>query len=203
MLPNLRLDEQHLYWLGDRAFVSVHEILGVLGLLPDFSNLPESYRHRGKEVHRACEEIDAGTFDIASIAEDYWGYIDAYRKFVNATNYRPFKWEIKLCDVDVGYAGTLDKVGYLHGTLGILDIKTSAVLDAATELQLSAYASLWKRNFRRVPAKWKYALQLKPDGTFNLVTKYTKTPERKWKSYLEVYQWKVRHRPSFRPWTSK
>lgn len=191
----LVLDEaKHEYWLGKRKLDSVTTILQYLGLTNDYSNISSFYAERGTAVHKAVEFLDKGTLDDATLDPICAPYVAAYRRFLRESTYSAVHWEVPLHHELLGYAGTIDKVGRLHGRLGILDIKTSRTLDPSVEPQLCAYQILWDEHHADDPAHWKYALQLKDDGTYSLATKYSATSISLWLSIMDVYKWKVKNR---------
>lgn len=194
----LRLDESdHSYWLGKRRFESVTHILQYLGLTRDYSNVSSFYAERGKAVHKAVELVDKGTLDEKTLDPILPPYVAAYRRFVRESGYTALHWEVPLYHDRMGFAGTIDKGGLLHGRRGILDIKTSRSVDPAVELQLCAYEMLWAEHHANEGLDWKYALQLTddgPEGKYNLVTKYSATSVELWLSVLDIYKWKIKNR---------
>lgn len=194
----LRLDPTtHEYWLGKRRFDSVTHILQYLGLTHDYSNVSSFYADRGTAVHKAVEFVDKGTLDDATVDPIIRPYVAAYRRFVRESGYVHSHWEVPLHHPILGYAGTIDKVGRLHGRTGILDIKTSRSVDPAVELQLCAYQVLWNEHHAQQPSQWKYALQLTdegPEGKYNLITKYSGTSVDAWLSTVDVFKWKVKNK---------
>lgn len=191
----LHLDEvTHVYWFihengTKEKYDSVTKIIEFLGLSKSYQGISSFYAERGRAVHKAVELIDKGTLDEASVSDTIRPYVSAYRKFLAESGYKAHAWEIGLHHPVLRYAGTIDKVGYLGGRLGILDIKTSnGTVDAAVDDQLCAYKLLWDTEHPNDLALWRYALQLKGDGEYNLITKYTDTPAEDWKAIMKVYR---------------
>lgn len=194
-MDSLTLDEAtHTYWVGKKKFDSVTKILQDLGLARNYQGISSFYAERGKAVHRACELIDKGTLDNASLDPRVRPYVEGYRKFIRESGYQPQFWELPLYHPALGFAGTVDKLGSLNGRFGILDIKTSRSLDPAVELQLCAYAVLWIESHPDSPPAFKYALQLTDDGGYKLHTKYSEASIELWLSAITVYRWKQTHR---------
>lgn len=196
MMP-LELDEKKNVYRGSdgQVYPRVTSILSALELGRSYLDIDPYYAERGRVVHRCVELIDKGTLDAGSVPTDAEPFVGAYRKFLDISGYKPWRWEISLWH-EKGFAGTLDKVGRINGRLGLIDIKCTDSVDPLVDLQLCAYAVLWNRHFRDMPLEFKYALQLKPNGEPNLVTKYTNTPIALWDSVMEVYQWKKTRSPS-------
>lgn len=186
----LHLDEAtHEYWCDGVKYDSVSKIIQTLGLSRDYSGISSFYAKRGTAVHKAVELVDKGTLDEGSVSELVRPYLSAYRKFLQESGYKPFKWEVALHHPVLRYAGTIDKVGYLPKIgLGGLDIKTASSVDAAVDDQLCAYNLLWIEHFPELPWNWRYALQLTGDGKYSLVTKYSNTPKEDWLSIMTVFR---------------
>lgn len=185
---------KHEYFLGKRKLDSVTQILQYLGLTNDYSNISSFYADRGTAVHKAVEFVDKGTLDDATLDPICAPYVAAYRRFLRESGYTPLYWEVPLYHGGLGFAGTIDKVGLLNGRRGILDIKTSRTLDPSVEPQLCAYQILWDEHHADELSTFKYALQLKDDGTYNLATKYAATSLELWLAIMDVYKWKVKNK---------
>ena len=187
-------DKTHTYWDENRQYTSVTTILSYMGLSRDYSGVSSYYSERGKAVHRACEFVDKGTLDDSTLDPRLTGYVQAYRRFIQKTGYKPLHWEMPLHEPSLGFAGTIDKFGELNGRCGIIDIKTSKSLDPSTELQLCGYQVLWNSNNSENHSKFKYALQLLENGDYDLVTKWDSTSVDIWLSVLDTYKWKAKHK---------
>jgi hypothetical protein len=191
----LQLDEStHTYWIGKRKFDSVSRILQELHLCNDYTGISSFYAERGTAVHKAVEFVDKGTLDDATVDPAIGGYVQAYRRFLRESGYVPMYWEVALHHEQLGFAGSIDKGGKLKDKFGIIDIKTSSSVDPAVDAQLCGYNVLWNENHPELPVEFKYALQLKPDGTYNLITKYSATSVDLWLSIMDVYRWKQKRR---------
>lgn len=187
----IALDEStHTYWDGKQKYDSVTDILKYLGLSRNYAGISSFYAERGKAVHKAVELIDKGTLDESTVTETIRPYVAAYRKFLRESEYKPHRWEIRLGHPLLRFAGTIDKVGYLPKLgLGIGDIKTTdGTVDPSTEDQLCAYEVLWNENFPDLPILWRYAIQLKSNGDYALITRWSRTPLEDWLSIMTVYR---------------
>ena len=121
---------------------------------------------RGTRVHQACEGIDRyGSCEVDAEIEPYvMAYMDFLRK------YKP-KWsmiENSFCDLEAGYAGTLDRYGLIGEKNTIIDIKSnSAIKPVLVTAQLNGYAGLLRKNGYQVDAI--ASLHLKKDGKYSYV----------------------------------
>lgn len=135
--------------------LSVSAAMGSAGLVRTAYFTPES-RDRGTNVHALTEQFDAGLVDLDMLADDpLLPYIQAWAKFTEDYIPKFSRTEWAVANPDLGYAGTIDRVGTLMlPTKGssasrvrrrcVLDIKSGA--KAPTHpVQLAAYAALVTR----------------------------------------------------------
>ncbi|MDH3376440.1 MAG: hypothetical protein OEQ39_05665 [Gammaproteobacteria bacterium] len=144
---------------------SLYSFYGVSRETMDFA------AERGKHIHLATHYIDENDFSYEDADPQIKPYLDAYRQF--KYDVRP-EWtgiERRVYSAKYGYAGTLDRVGVLHGLRGtpeaVVDIKAVHAISPITALQTAAY-EMADRNNNRMSARKRYALQLKSDGTYKL-----------------------------------
>lgn len=153
----LRLDEEHRYWLGEIRLPGVTGVLDACGLVSSFAK-QERARLRGTLVHVACRYLMEGRLNWATIPQ-IMGYVVSCDRWLQQT-----KFEIRGCEVmrhhpELLYAGTWDFEG-LHERLGymIIDLKSGAPEDWH-KYQTAGYAGLHGKSPRRG------ALYLQEDGT--------------------------------------
>lgn len=174
-------EETHTYFLDGRQVPGITSIISALGIGHNHTYTDPIHSQRGRAVHRAVELYNKGTLDPETVAPIAKPYFDAYLKFREDTDFRPLHSELRLGHEGLWFAGTLDLSGYLNNQLGIVEIKTTDSLDAeALKAQLCAQSVLWRKNFPRRPLRWKYGLQLRSDGTPNLITKFSKESDSYW-----------------------
>lgn len=170
------LADTHEYIVDGQSVPSVTEILAPLHKSYKAVNpsVLEYAANRGKAVHEALELYDLGG-ELEATPETE-GYIRAYLEWCQV--YRP-KWtaveQIVYHEMD-GYAGTLDRLGYLNGTeLAVVDIKTSQATKESLVsvcLQTYAYAMACQAEYDPRCADChmsRYGLFLKADGTYRIV----------------------------------
>jgi hypothetical protein len=150
----LAFDEAaHRYYLNGRPLPSVTQVLGDLlnyGFLDEQDRA--RYLERGRLVHAATADDDAGVLDETTVPLDIRGYVLGWRAFRADYDFRPDRIEQQVCNEKFGYAGTLDRTGVLRGGgLAIIDIKSGA-MPASAPYQLAAYAGALPapRRFRRL-----------------------------------------------------
>lgn len=157
--------EGHIYTVNDRRILSVNQVLEAAGLQPMFVS-PEKLKRAGDvgmNVHLATELYDKGDLDEDSLDPDIYQQVQAYKKFRKDTKIKIYPDAIERIVYNrmYGYIGTLDRIIRINGNLAVLDIKSGA-LAGWVALQLAAYVECLKKRIAR------YALQLKPNGKYNL-----------------------------------
>lgn len=155
----------HTYsWNG----ITIPSVTQVLGQLVDLSMIPrdvlERKRQIGQWVHAAIELDLNDDLDEESIDDEWRGYFDGWRKFKAESGFVMQEAEQQVFSPKFGYAGTLDLLGELP-KLGqaLIDTKCTAMLYPTVGPQTAAYAEA-----RGVTKAGRFALQLKPNGTYNL-----------------------------------
>lgn len=162
--------ELHEYRIDGKVVPSVTEICAPL-TAQSFSELnPTMMRQaaaRGTIIHELTELIDYGTApEDLEMYSELTGYVTAYQRFLR--DYSP-TWthiEYRLGNAELGFAGTLDRMGVIDRPC-IVDIKTTSNPNRATKVawvsQLSGYR--WLCNNATLE---RYNLLLKPDGKYTL-----------------------------------
>lgn len=119
---------------------------------------------RGTRVHRACENIDRyGSCEADAEIEPY---VMAYINFLKTEKPEWLLIETSMCDLERGYAGTIDRYGIIGGKHVIVDLKSnSAIKPVLVTAQLNGYAQLVRANGYIVDAI--ASLHLKKDGKFS------------------------------------
>jgi len=185
--PTLSLDQWHRYWLGDRELQGVTAALKAADLI-ETEYFTEAAMRRGTYVHAACCLIDDGTFGSADPA--LAGYVAAYECFLREAQPDLAFIEHRVCDPTLGYAGTLDRLGFLNGKWALIDLKTGGAA-AWHALQTAAYARLMPHATGLKPDR--YGLYLRTDATYRLEPFADRTDEAVFLAALRVAQWKGMH----------
>jgi hypothetical protein len=152
---------------------------------------------RGRAVHLACDLVDEDDLDREALDPVLVPYVEAYERF--RSELRP-EWEAVeqvVYSERYGYAGRLDRAGCLYGIKNqaprvVLDIKTVAALSPVTGLQLAAYAEAYDPDRRRTPPR-RFALQIKPDGTYRLQEYRERSDLSVFLAQLTIAGWCRRH----------
>lgn len=152
--------DTHRYTLDGRDLPSVTRILSRLS---DYSRIPpavlEAARDRGTRVHAACSLEVLGVLDEATVDDEVAPYLRQFRRFLRESGFVPTLTECRVCDPDLGYAGTLDLFGNLAGWKSVLmDIKTGTV-PPTTGPQTAAYVHAL-HVYAGIEAQRRYVLNL-------------------------------------------
>jgi len=180
-------EEAHIYTVDGVVFPSVTQVLGEMGFYGDTSYFTDYGRNRGTLAHLCCHLDDTGELDEGSVDPTLAPYLAAYRRFKSESGFIVSGSEVRLASAAYRFAGTLDKIGTFPDiTCAIIDIKSGAVVPA-TAIQTAAYELLKGSPYKR------FALQLKPDGSFKL-HKYTDRQDKQiFLAALAAYQWQENH----------
>lgn len=202
----MRLDfdpDAHRYLLDGRSVPSVTAVLRSTGIsvAPPIPEAEMAFAlARGSALHAACELLDAGTLDEDSVDPAIAGRLDGYRRFREEVLFDRVGSELRVASIVYRYAGTLDLVGWIHGELSVVDLKSAASPDAATAIQTAAYARAWQESHLLAGCETghvgrTYSLNLRDDGTYRL-TRLDLLEPNAWQVFLAaltVHTWRARN----------
>lgn len=144
--------DSHSYTYDGKLVPNVTSILETVGITKPYDGDPW-YGERGTAVHLACEYLDQGALDWGTVDEQIKPYVLAWDTWRRESGFKTLHSEIPVCNPELNYAGTLDRIGELYGITIILDIKTGQ-RSRATGIQLAMYAMCFN------PKVLRYALHL-------------------------------------------
>lgn len=162
-------ETNHIYSVNGVKIPGVTEILSPI-TADGYSKInPAVLEHaamKGTLVHEWCEMFDYGCADDVMPTE-LVPYCQAYANFIR--DYRP-RWE-KIEEIvyneKAGYAGRLDRFGVIDGDKSVVDIKTISSPSTKTHISVCCQTAAYAAAIDRTDAE-RYALYLKPDGTYRL-----------------------------------
>lgn len=172
--PGLTFDHaSHRYALDDHPLPGVTEIIKAANLV-DYSHSDQLAIERGNAVHAACHYLEEGDLDRSSLDPRIVGYVSAYERFTRECVAGSLISEALLAHKTLRYAGTLDRICWLHdGGMVIPDWKTGGE-NPAFEIQLAAYRMLIEDNIGalglrpcEIPSKW-MIVRLHDDGRYSV-----------------------------------
>lgn len=192
-MSTLAFDEAaHEYRLDGRRLPSVTQVLAPL---VDFSMVPKDVLARaqalGTAVHRMTELYDNDDLDEDSLSDELRPYLGGWRKFRAECQFEPVTIEHRMSHPIFRYAGTSDRTGVIKGRLAVLDIKKMMVLGAHIGPQLAAYEKLHQSEGLQVLDR--FALGLRPDGTYRLQPFTDPLDWQCFLSHLTIRNWKTKH----------
>lgn len=175
-MNELQFDEPtHTYTHNSVRLPSVTEI--VRFAYPDaFADIPASnrefYFERGRQTHKLWEMVEEGTdggFDFDAEVEKYRA---GHTLFLKQTGFRvlPGGIERRVKNLELGYAGTLDRIGTIPNRVVLLDYKTSKVVDKPVALQTALYL-LAIPGFK-FPEVERYGVAFTKDGKYQMSRRY-------------------------------
>lgn len=184
---DLALDALHRYWLHGRELTGVTAALKAAGLI-DSEWFTEAAQLRGTYVHEACTLVDDE--QLGSVDPIIAGYVAAYETFLRDAKPEWGFVEHRVCDATLGYAGTLDRLGFLNGKWALVDLKSGAEV-AWHRLQTAAYARLMPHASGLKPDR--YGLYLRGDGTYRLLPHTDRADESTFLAALRIAQFRTTH----------
>ena len=195
--PDFRFDqESHTYWLDG---VQIDGVTSMLKDMEDLSSIPTEILARkaalGTAVHYATELDDQGLLDEDTVHEEVRGYLEGWRLFKREHKVEFISIEQKLAHRRMRYAGTVDRVMKVDGERGVWDIKTRLQIPPAVGVQLAAYNELVRENGiadRRHKLENR-AIQLKPDGTYQIYRFNHEEHYAAWIALLTLRNWRKSH----------
>ncbi len=178
--------ELHQYRWNGQIVPSVTQILDQFS---DYSMVPphilERKRQIGTAVHAAIDLDLKGELDEESIHPAWEGYFKGWRKFKAESGFVIESSEQRIFSEKYQYAGTLDLVGELPSGPALIDTKTTVILMPSVGPQTAAYAEGIGR-----PRIKRYALQLTPDGLYNLEPCSNKNDFAVFQAALITFNWR-------------
>jgi len=178
-------DEKHEYRIDGQIVGNVTSILQAAGLYDD-SFFTEESRNRGKYVHKACLYYLQGDLDESTILDEYRGYIEAFKRFMQEADCKPHidRCEIPLFNEVLRYGGTPDMPCFLNHADSLVDLKSGAETPA-TGIQLSGYMTLLGYPVKR------YGLYLKADGKYKLIPYTDRNDIKIFNAALTLYHYRA------------
>lgn len=169
----LTFDEPtHEYRLDGLVIPSVTQVLSVFDSYAGVpANILAEASERGTAVHKATELHDIGTLDYGELSDSLIPYLMAWQKFLEDKKPELITIEGRTYHPTMGYAGTFDREMILDKYLSVVDIKSCFKMMPSTAPQTWAYMNAINahRKAKSDHVKRRYGLQLKKDGTYDLV----------------------------------
>lgn len=144
--------------------------------LADFSGIPEKdreyYFERGSQNHLLWQMVEEGTADKYDFDPAVQLFRAGHARFLRETGFRalPGGIEMRIKNDELGYKGTLDRLGTIQNRVVLLDFKTSLVCDEATRIQTALYLlAIPGYRFNEIE---RYGVAIRNDGTYRMSNRY-------------------------------
>lgn len=190
--PALQLTADHRYLLNGRELPAVTR---VISKLEDFLGIPpallEAARIRGQRVHEGCALLVREELGIDAVETELQPYLRGAQRFLDESGITIIASELPLGSARLGWAGTLDLVGYWRGTECILDWKATATIPPTVGPQTFAYERLYREIYGGGKRK-RYCVQLKPND-YRVVPFTCPTDATIFTSCLNLLTWRAQH----------
>ncbi len=178
----------HKYFVDGKELPSVTTI--IRRVLGDKGHGTQWHMDRGSAAHELYALLGAGEdLGLYDYDQRLTGNVAAWLDWHSRERVEVEAVEKQMCHISAGYAGTVDAVVMIRGKRWIIDYKASA--SARDELQLAAYAELWKANNPKAKIGGVASLQITADG-WKYGAKYERvgllTARAKWNAVLSVYR---------------
>lgn len=186
----LTFDEPtHVYrWNG----VVAPSVTTILAPLIDYSMVNPAVLERGRQlgsaVHRMTELHDQDDLDESSLDDAMLQYLEGWKKFRRDTGFIPDTIERRMYHPQYGYCGTSDRTGTIKRQKAVVDIKKMMTLGKVIGVQLAAYQAMHNLNGEGITHR--YALGLRPDGTYRLEPFLNPKDFNVFLSLLNVMNWR-------------
>lgn len=175
----------HEYKYDGVVLPSVTQILENVGL-SDFSavnsRVMQIAQERGSFVHLATQLFDQGELDESTVDPELSGYLDGWKAFVSDFKPKFTAIEKMICNLDFGFAGTLDRIAVIKRKKTLIDIKTG-VKSKAHEVQHGGYSLI-----EPVNAAW--TVYLSQNGKYTVEIHDLPRAKRTFLAALTIYKYK-------------
>lgn len=134
--------EHHEYSVDGVMWPSPTQLLKEFSIVDD-RWFREEHRERGHAVHAMTHYYDDGDLNLATLDPGLLPYLEAWRKFIVDTNYKPLlpMRELPMISQLHHFGCTPDSVANIFdGELAVVEIKSGAINEYAVRLQTAAQA---------------------------------------------------------------
>lgn len=168
------------FYNGEKVKYSVTEILDIAGLT-NFEGIPPSIleyaKIRGSFVHKATALADTASLNTGCLDKVIVPYLEAWLKFEVDSGFKPIDIEEPIYSKKFKIATTPDRVGLLNGKLTVLEIKCIAKMTRVVAIQTAGQKLILNEGRKRGDKiKDRMAVNLKPDGNYEILAKRFFTP---------------------------
>lgn len=164
--------ENHTYTLGGKPIIGLTSALKAAGF-NNFEYVNEAVlelaRERGKAVHKATELHDKRRLEENSVHENVAPYLKGWRDFLSLKRVQILDIEKPIYSKKYLFACTPDRIVYINGKMGVLEIKASDYLSDAYKMQTEGQR-IAAEEFYKIKVTDRYVIRIMKDGTYRLET---------------------------------
>jgi hypothetical protein len=175
--------------------VVIPGVTTILKPLIDYSHVPAdrlaAASRLGTMVHKTTELYDEGVLDEDDLDPILVPYLEGWKRFRREVEFVPDTIEQRLYHPELRYCGTSDRTGRVRGYKSVVDIKKMMTLGPVIGVQTAAYMEAHNRHGAGIEKR--YALGLRPDGTYRLQEFTDPTDFPCFVSLLTTYNWRLKH----------
>lgn len=180
MAKLLFYDADHTYQLDGVTLPSVSEVTRFISK-EIYGNINQytldNACARGTNVHKSTEVLDK--FSEIECDEEIVPYVQAYVQFrrdYKISKDNIIEIESAYGDMELGYAGTIDRIYKVDDEIWLVDLKSSSAPQKRLwETCLNGYKILWEKQHPTEKITRMFDLQLKNDGTYKVLDVETNT----------------------------
>lgn len=145
----------------------------------------------GRHVHEAVDMYNKGILDHASLTPAVESYLAGWIRFEVESGFVVTQSEYRVYHPKMGYAGTLDSLGYFthKKTMSLVDVKTGLTMPKGVGPQTAAYAEAYAKQ-ERVRKPMRYCCLLGP-GTYKLEALVNVSDFDIFKAALTIHRWET------------
>lgn len=192
----LSFDEAAHVYRWDGAVVP--NVTRIIAPLTDFSRVPpdvlERARQQGVHIHKMVELHFKDDLVVESLPEWMRGHHAALLRFIEETGFTSYAAERRLYHPRMGYAGTMDLAGHMpklkKARPACIDVKRSLYAGPAIGLQCVGYAGAANEERAFEKLEQRYALVLKPEGSYRLEPYEDREDHAAFLACLQQLRWK-------------
>ena len=184
----IRLDESHIYWLGQERIPGYSEIMksAGIGINPFWT---DSGRDLGTALHQWVLFLAQGQEPEDAPDERIAGRVAAFRRFIEESGFKFAGGEEPQYEPNLRYACTPDLWGHIGSFSCVIDVKSGAKELSHSAQTAAQKLALAANGFR---AQKRYALYLKDDKTYRLCEHMDSVDESRWRAIVTAHhakQW--------------
>lgn len=184
-------------------FIDGARVPGVTTVLKDggaicYKYTSEEAMYRGNYVHAGAHLYNLNNLNHDTLLPEFRPYVDAWIQFMKDTGAVVIASELHVYSLAWRYAGILDVIVLMKGRVVLIDIKTSATIYPAWDLQTAGYKIAYQEMLKQKliagkPIQDRMVVQLKRTGKYTPLPHKDANDENVFLSFVVGHKWRARH----------